>query len=168
MTNGGSSINTDPGNDYIEVNDPRDPSSPSCNLGLRLQLTALDGGDNYYFEHTTLTGVTIPLNKVYMVTSNATGSCPSGYNAIGQVCYAPDALCGTTEGGQAGTCNTDDGTVAPNLNYTGSDFATDTTYSTNGTDKAIGSGANTAKTIDVLKFVQDDQCYAWSLRQSWS
>jgi len=157
--NGGSSISTDPGNDYIEVNDPRDPSDPSCNLGLRLNLTALDNDNNgAYFERTTLDGVTIPLNQVYMVTSNATGSCPSGYNAIGQVCYAPDALCGTTKGGQAGTCNADDGTVAPNLNYTGSNFATDSTYSANGTDKAIGSDNNTPKTnFDILTFVQTNQ-----------
>jgi hypothetical protein len=146
-------ISTAAGGDYIEVNDPRDPSAVTCNEGLILQLAAIDDttADGAIFESGD-TGVVIPLDGVRMVTS--ADYCPATYTKINNICFAPTALCGAGSGVQATTCAAGDGAVATGLNYSGIDFGGATawtTYNANAANQRLGT-SNTPTVKNVITF----------------
>jgi hypothetical protein len=157
----GSPLTVTSGNDYLEVNDVRDPSLEGCNEGLSLVLHAINPGydildpgkDQRYFDSNdgNATGNSIPLTGTYVLSN--TDTCPAGYTERGgDVCFKDGDSCGNTDGNQAITCNDTHGITT--ANYDGNVFADIGSYSV-----ALGSAADTPSDVTVLSFSDNAELY---------
>jgi len=159
----GTDLNVSGNNhDYVEVQDQRDPSDPSCNTGLTVTLHAINPGhatqvaDTRYFDDAdgTAAGHSIPLNTTYVLTS--AHACPAGSTVKGgDVCFDNTALCGKGSGVQPGACDGTEGLTAADYS-SGTAFATLTSFPANG---KLGSAADTAADIAVLGFASTHELY---------
>jgi hypothetical protein len=132
-TANGAELNFATGNDYVQINDIRDPSLAGCNDGLTL---TLEESDNSFAD---AGGHSIPITDLKIVTSTAACVTAGGY-AVNGICYDADALCGEGDPTAAATCTIADGTSI--AMHTGDTLWNDiATYDTDGVNLDSAGGA---------------------------
>jgi hypothetical protein len=117
------------GNDFIQVEDKRDPAdSGDCNTGLRVEV--VEDGTTFVGTNTSQT---LPLTGVYVVSDPT--ACAGG-SVLNAVCLAAGAKCGKGFNTPVDTCADADEGVAP-TDAPNTSFATWATFT--GVNKAMDS-----------------------------
>lgn len=155
----GSGLTVTTGNDFIQIEDFRDPSVLNCNNGVTVVTDAVDGSDNdgcIFDANPTdvedpegVGGVCdgndffIKLTDTYVVSSNDT--CQGGDSAGDDgLCFDSAALCGNGDNVEATACNGSDNAATDgetSCNFNGEAFNSEGTYTT--ADCPYGTGDNT-------------------------